>query len=273
MIEKEDIEKYLKKGGFLFELECIQKFESVGFMIEPGLHYFDNNTQQYREVDFIAYQSFYDSTNNFTFNINMVVECKAHIPPILAVSSKSRLENKHITHNLISSKNANRLLRNIDKLTGSELFTFGLTPDEATYQNVLAYSSKESEKKDRVFEAMMQSLNASTFLRDESNKSDRRFSNIYIPVVIFDNNLFSIKQGKSVIETYEVDYLKASKFYAFNPLNPYVIFHIVSGKKLNNYCQTVFNDINKFLEWNRSSIDYIIKNNPNNSGRGQYDIR
>lgn len=273
MIDKEEIEKYLKKGGLLFELECMQEFENVGFRVEAGLHYFDENSQQYREVDFIAHQTYYDSKNDFSFNVSLVVECKAHTSPILAISSKSRLENKHIAYNLISSKNTGSLLQKIDKLGGSDLFTFGLTPNESIHQSVIAYSNKESDKKDRVFEAMMQSLKASTFLRDESNKSDRRFSNIYIPVVIFDNSLFSISKQESALTTIEVDFLKASKFYAFNQLNPYVIFHIVSSKNLNAYCAKVFNDINKFIEWNKSSINHIIKNNPNNSGRGQYDIR
>lgn len=120
---------------------------------------------------------------------------------------------------------------------------------------------------------MMQSLNASLYLRDSSNKSDRRFGNIYIPVIIFENSLFSINRENSDINVEQINHLKASKFYAFDEMNPLKIFHIVSNKNIFEYAQKVFIEISDFYETYKLDINKIAKENPNSTGKGQYHMR
>ena len=85
-MDKSKIEEYLKKGGFLFEFECIKTFEKNGFEVQPSLHYLDERSDQFREVDFIAYKTVYFKEENFSFNISLVVECKSHMSPLIATS-------------------------------------------------------------------------------------------------------------------------------------------------------------------------------------------
>ncbi len=271
MIKEKEIIDYLKKGGFLFELDCMQKFSDAGFEVEAALHYFDNNSERHREVDFIAYRTFYDEKNNFSFIVSFVVECKAHISPILAISSDTSIEGRATSANLLSSKNLISLMTKVAENDESS-YTFGPRNEEPIHQNITEYSTKNNGK-DRVFESIMQSLNASLYLRESSNKSDKRFGNIYIPVIIFDNSVFSIKRESNDNIVEEKNYLKGSKFYAFNELNPLIIFHIVSNKYISEYSKKIFIDVSDFYDTYKKDIQDIAKNFPNSSGRGQYNIR
>lgn len=270
MIEKDKILEHLQKGGYLFELECMKKFNKAGFDVEAALHYFDEKTERHREVDFIAYRNFFDEKNAFSFNVSLVVECKAHISPILAISADSQIDGVLNTANILSSKNLNCLLKKIVE-NNDDSFTFGPRNIEPIHQSILEFSSKNTGK-DRVFESMMQSLNASLYLRDSSNKSDRRFGNIYIPVIIFDNSLFSINRDDIDINVEQVNYLKASKFYAFDEMSPLKIFHIVSNNNIFEYAQKIFKEINNFQEKYKSEIKKIAEKIPNSNGKGNYNI-
>ncbi len=271
MIDKDKIIEHLQKGGFLFELECMNQFKKAGFDVEAALHYFDEKTERHREVDFVAYRNFLDGKNAFSFNVSLVVECKAHISPILAISADTQIDGILSSANLISSKNLNPLLKKVVE-NNDDSFTFGPRNIEPIHQNIFEFSTKGNGK-DRVFESMMQSLSASLYLRDSSNKSDRRFGNIYIPVIVFDNSLFSIGREESEINVEQSNYLKASKFYAFDELNPLKIFHIVSNENIFEYAQKIFIEISDFYETYKTDILKIAKENPNSSGKGQYDIR
>jgi|SRR5690554_174903 len=268
MIDKQKIIKHLQKGGFLFELECMKEFTKAGFDVEASLHYFDNKTERHREVDFVAYRNFYDKQNSFSFNVSLVVECKAHISPILGISADTQIGGMLSSANLLSSKNLNQLLKKIVE-NNDDSFTFGPRNSEQIHQNVFEFSTKENGK-DRVFESMIQSLNASLYLRNSSNKSDRRFGNIYIPVIIFDNALFSINRDETEINVDKVSYIKASKFYAFDEMNPLKIFHIVSNENILEYAKKIFNEISVFYETYKTDINKIAEESPNSSGKRKY---
>lgn len=270
MINKEEIIEHLQKGGFLFELECMKEFSNAGFDVEAALHYFDDKTERHREVDFVAYRSFYNDLNDFSFNVTFVVECKSHISPILAISANSQIDGGMNSTNLLSTKNLKSLLEKVLE-NDDDSFTFGPRNAESLHQNIFEYSTKNNGK-DRVFESMMQSLNASLYLRDSSNNSDRRFGNIYIPVIIFDNSLFSIQRENSDISVEQKNYLKASKFHAFDELNPLKIFHIVSNENLSEYAQKTFIDVSKFYDTYKKEISEIAKKYPNSTGKGQYSV-
>ncbi len=269
MIDSKDIEKYLNKGGFAFEFECINQFKKMGFDIQPSLHYFDDKMNQYREVDFIAFKNVFFEKDNFTFNISLVVECKSHIAPLIATSNESPLKKNLITSNILSSNNFGNIKKKISKNGGHSSFTFGLMDDEIITQNIIEYSNKDS--KDRVFSAMMQCLNASLYLKNKSNESDKRFCNIYIPVVIFDNELFVVTHNNNQLEVNKSNFFKASKFYAFDD-HPYNILHVVSKGGMEEYCALVMDEIVEFTKEYSEDIREIIKNNPNNTGKGKYHI-
>ncbi|MDD2982174.1 MAG: hypothetical protein PHQ74_02190 [Crocinitomicaceae bacterium] len=267
MIDSTDIEKYLAKGGFAFEFECINQFKKMGFGIQPSLHYYDDKMNQYREVDFIAYKNVYFKEDNFSFNISLVVECKAHIAPLIATSNESPLKKDLIISNILSSLNFGNIKKKISENGGHSSFTFGLMDNEIITQSIIEFSNKDS--KDRVFSAMMQSLNASLYLKNKSNESDNRFCNIYIPIVIFDNELFVVSHDNTQLVVNKSSFFKASKFYAFDD-HPYNIFHVVSKGGIEEYCELVMNEIVQFTEDYDEDIREIIKNNPNNTGKGKY---
>lgn len=271
MIEKDEIIEHLKKGGFLFELECMKEFSKVGFHVEAALHYFDNKTEIHREVDFIAFRNFYDEKNDFSLNISFVVECKAHISPILAISADSQIDGGSISANILSTKNLKNLLNKILE-NNDDSFTFGPRNSEPIHQSIIEYSSKNNGK-DRVFESMMQSLNACLYLTNSSTKSDKRYGNIYIPVIIFDNSLFSISQEDFEINVTEKNFIKGSKFYAFEEQNPLKIFHIVSNKNLAEYTQMIYNEVNIFVNTYKEEIIKIAKEKPYSSGNIRNDVR
>jgi len=272
MIGKDKIEDFLKKGGFLFELECIKTFENNGFEIQPALHYAEEESNLFREVDFIAYKNVYFKNENFSFNVSLVVECKSHMSPIIGTSTNSLLQKKYVASNLIGSKNTANLRKKIELSGGLDSFVFGLEKDEIIAQNIIEYSTNDKKTKDRVFESMMQSKKACDYLKKSSDSSDARFANIYIPVVIFDNQIFLASKNDTELEIEETTRIKASKFYAFSD-QPYNVFHIISNSGLDDYCKVAGKEIDDFLKSHDKDIKEIIKTNPVNSGKGKYSIR
>lgn len=273
-MDEDKVVEWLNKSGYIFEIKCVDAFKSAGFKVESSVHYYDHNSNVHREVDFLAYKSITLANLKYSFNICFVVECKSHIEPIIAVSSFSNLKKETVLANLLCSNNVAKIQKSILSKGGLNNFTFGIQKEEIIPQTIIAYTGGSNKltdnKKDRVYESMMQSLNASLFLRDTSNKLDTRFSNIYIPVVVFDNKLSVANSIKSEINLSNVDYLKVSKLYAFNDHHPYVFFHIVSSFALERYCSQIASDVDDFLEKYESEITEIAKSSPNNTGSGKY---
>ena len=274
MITNTEIIAYLKKGGFLFELECIEVFKELGFTIIPSIYYEDKNTGLQREVDFVAEKSFHFRENDFTFNVSFVIECKNHISPIIGTSVNSNLSKEEIVSNLIYTNNVEILIKQMVLDNEIDNFTFGLSKNEMVCQNVISYKTKEnSDKKDRVYESIMKSLDASLFLKNKSNSSDLRFGNIIIPCVIFNNDLHlvELKDGNPTVK--KVSYFKSSKHFPFNHKDFFNLVHIVSYNDLKKYCENVLSDsLNLYNSYN-GLIKEIGRKQPTNSNKGNYDLR
>jgi hypothetical protein len=278
-LDKKEVYAWLNRGGLMFEQQCINVFNEAGFDVTPGIHYVDPISQLHREIDFMATYSLELATHNFMINFSLLVECKAHIEPIIAIKPHYDFSNANVFSNLIATKNADvlkkSLLTNAKEYLSYESFSLATTENECIPQSVIPYSGggngkSNDQKKDRLFEAMMQSLNASKYLRDESNKSDVRFCNIYIPVVIFDNSLFLAELENEELTPKE--YLKVSKLMAFDRDNPYNIFHLVSNTDIKGYAEQVYSEFDDFCDKYHGCINDVALKKPNNSGKGSYSV-
>lgn len=278
MIDKSEIINWLNKGGFPFEMDCLRAFQSNNFKCVPCPHYKDDNTGQYREVDFMAYKEVYHSSYDYSFNITLVVECKSNIEPIIAMGVDNNFKGSAVINNLICSKNGIPLRTKLGKAENNT-FTFGRMENESIVTNALQYRggtmgkqnvNKNANSKDRVFESLSQSYGACNYFRNSSNSVDLNFTNIYIPVVIFDNDIYQVSSENLELDILQKEFCKLSKLLSFDKQNPLIYFHLVSKSGLAKYIKQVGQEIDDFLQENNHEILLIGKNNPNNTGHGKY---
>lgn len=266
-MENDKLLNFLEKGGFLFEQKCAEVFKENGFSIQSGLHYLDEKESKYREVDIIATKGFYNTDTKFSFIIGLIIECKAHIAPLIALGENKDYNNNDIFPNLISTNNSSTLIEKLIAEDNIEDSIFGASKNEGYYDNIIDYNTSKDKnllRKNRIYEAMTKSLNASLFLRDEANKSQMRICSFYIPVSIFDNSIYVFNDNIKSPNFKKVNYIKAAKFHAFDNTNPLKKFHLVSKDGIEDYAKKTISDISKILVKYMDDINLIGSNTPIN---------
>lgn len=265
----DNILEWLKKKGFPFELKCARTLVEHGFRIQHSVHYMDQEAQNYREIDLIAFKSF--PIDDFYFNLTIVIECKTSDVPWIVFSNNPGYSQSDLLRNMLISDNGKSLLSGLD-VNDTNSFTFSLLKEELVGFNFVQMRENNKDK-DHAYEALIQSSKASTALVQQSNESKFKFCNVYIPIVIVDKNLFSVfdEQENFELQTEEIKYCKFGKRYAFDE-RLLIMHHLVSGTHLNEYCKLLSNDFDNFFKKYLDQIKYIAKNNPINSTEGKYSI-
>jgi len=268
----DNIKNWINTKGFPFEINCAREFQKHGFTVQPAIHYFDDEIQNYREIDLCAFKGY--AFGDCTFNLTLMIECKTSDSPWIVFSHKDKFSTSQLISNLITSKNGLELIKKID-VHEKESFAFAFKNDELVGYNFvqMGKSTTADKDKDRAYEALMQSSKAALSLKDKSNEATTKFCNIYIPVVIVDKNLFSASDAidSTDLHVEEINFCKHARLYAFNE-RPLLVHHIVSGTHLEEYCQKILQDFDSFVDKYKNEIATIALYNPSNSNKGKYTI-
>ena len=189
---EENIEDWLLQKGFPFEIQCSRAFKNHGFKVQQALHYFDDEIKSHREIDICAWKTL--SLGNFSFNLTLLIECKTSDVPWLVFTDTHRHPSEQIS-SLIISKNGEELIKKIEN-KDKNTFAFSALENEPLGYNFVQMKKNNGEKdKDHAYEAIMQSSKAVMTLKKESDNSQTKFCNLYIPVIIVDKNLFKVSES------------------------------------------------------------------------------
>ena len=267
MALEDSIKNWLNKGGFPFEFECAKAYNNHGFKITQGMHYYDDEIEAYREIDLAAFKQF--STEDFTFNVTFLVECKSIAKPWIVFMTDKTITNDSFVEGLIMTANGDYIRAALQHKNNA---TFSFT---ANGMQEMAYDIKEMDsiKKDHAYEATIQSTKACMSMLNEANNSTTNFCNIYIPVVITSHQLFKVTpkfgdgQDEEPYDLEKISYTKVVQSKAFQ--HP-ITLHAVSKEGLEEYLTQISKDIEAFFAIYKDDILKVSKENPSNSDVGKY---
>jgi len=265
MNEKNDemdkkVDDWIKSEGYSFEMHCADIFWENGFTVQPSVHFYDTEIKSYREIDLIAYKTY--KIGDFNFHISLVIECKSLKKyPWVVFSKLNNYSHQEISSNLIINHNGGSLISRLSILP-SDSFILG------SKEYFIGYNMTEALKKgkDYTYESLIKTTKAALSLRDCSNKTDIKYCNIYIPVIITNSELYSCCydiSDKKII-TFKEDFLKLVTIYAFSD-HLMVTHHAVSSKGLEKYAKLVSSEIDDFFSNYKFEIELINKEMPQNS--------
>ena len=172
------IRDWINKGGFPFEMKVAKIFNESGFQIGQSVLFRDSDTEKYRETDIIAFIT--KSIEDVWFNITFIIECKKIINKPWIVLKKSPSYKVHKEKILtFGSNNAMELIQKISKNKRFQSPLIFPNISECGYNVVTAFS----EKNDSSYAASQSVLKAIEYLVKQSNVSQKKFCNIYIPII------------------------------------------------------------------------------------------
>ena len=275
-MDKKTIIKWLDKKGFPFEMECLEVFKSKMFTTQSSLHYTDLETEKIREIDFIAFKQIF--LGDFTFNLSFIVECKDSLTPWFAMKTRNDFNSEDFSSNIKTTENA-RSLRRLFHENELNTFSYNIKPDEFIAYNVQQINTRDDKgntkasTKDMAFEGMQQALNCCASILESANKSPMKFANIYIPVLITSNEIYSLNSDDEIKE----ENLNKEKFFKYVRVNsfsqtPLDIIHIVAKEYLEEYCHLIEAEFHIMGNALKEEITRISIESPSNSNEGKYSI-
>lgn len=255
----ESIKSWINKNGYPFEMQVAKSFRKAGFEVSQSILYKDSETEKYRETDIIAFVT--KSVNGVWFNLTFVIECKKTTDkPWIIFSNKDLYTIQNSKYPIIASKNANKL---IDSITKNNNFKSPLIFPEiinSGYNIVTAFS----EKSDVAYSASQSVIKACEYFVNNSNKTSRKFCNIYIPIIAIDGELHeAFLNDDDEIELLQVEHSTVVSTKSFDEQNSNLIT-IVSSNYLSKYTKLLKKQTLDFYKKYSNEIETISNNYPTN---------
>ena len=181
---EDKILKWINKEGYPLEMKASQILRKIGFEVGQSIYYLDNESQDSREIDIVAYKYYKVSNDWVTFSF--VIECKSsNDKPWVTFSAK---EERLYANDFVIYRDANHwgqeILRGLaveEKIRNLSLFKLN---ERTAYSTVRAFS----EGADMTFKAIKSVTKATLALVDKGNKTNSyRF---FFPIILIDGRLF-----------------------------------------------------------------------------------
>lgn len=255
----ENIKAWINKNGYPFEMQVAKSFKKSGFEISQSILYKDFETEKYRETDLIAHTT--KSVNGIWFNITFVVECKKTTDkPWIIFSNKDLYTVQYNKYPIIASTNANHLINHIFKNNDFKSPLIFPKIVNSGYNIVTAFS----EKSDIAYSACQSVIKACEYLVSKSNTSNKKFCNIYIPIIAIEGELLeAFLNDKDEIELVQADWSTVISTKSFEEQNSNLIT-IVSSNYLENFTKKINDQTIEFYDKYSNEIELISNNYPTN---------
>lgn len=222
-MEKQKIVDWLDSSGGLLELKTARIFQKAGFSVSQGYHYEDLETGKIRESDLLVFGQRHCKSpkgEHFTVAVTFMVECKksnnkqwiGFLSDDAGISSVTQvLPFQMMMSQLARASLANLMTMHFDN--GQELFVLG---DSAYAISTVHIGSKNGEGRNGAYLATQQVLDAALFRYRETLTADLpNRAHITIPVVVFDGDLYTVKEddsGPDISEADEIDLMLRNRF-------------------------------------------------------------
>ncbi|MEG9329229.1 hypothetical protein V6B16_14915 [Salinimicrobium catena] len=265
--KKQNIKNWIEKNGYPFEMMVAKSFKKAGFEISQSVLFKDEETGKYRETDIIAHES--KNIEKVWFNISFIVECKkSNDKPWIIFKNNEQYTLLNKIYPVLITKNGNILIDSITK--NSQFRSPLLFPEikDSGYNIVTAFNSKS----DTAYSASQSVLKACEYLLRKSNDSDKRFCNLYVPIIAIEGELFeSHMDSNNDLELNEVDYSSVISTKSFEEKNSNYI-RIVSSKNLDNFTLKLRNEVDELFDKYSNQLKITLHNYPVNKTNRNFVI-
>ncbi|QHI36043.1 hypothetical protein IMCC3317_13960 [Kordia antarctica] len=260
------IKSWINKNGYPLEMKVAKTLKEHGFDIAQSILYKDSETGKYRETDIIAHVT--KGINNVWFNLTFIFECKKTIgKPWVVFTNHSDNKSQNIQPPLFASKNAQILVQTI--LKNNDYRSPILFPDLKKYGYNIVTS--HSENKNLAYSATQSVTKATEYLVKKSNESNKKFCNIYVPIVVIEGDLIEASLNyDNDIELLEVDYSTVVSTKSFEEQNSSLLT-VVTSDYFGKFAMELMGDCEQFFKNYSKEIELISKNHPTNIPTNIYD--
>ncbi|WP_026839237.1 hypothetical protein [Gillisia sp. JM1] len=229
MKKKKKIIEWIEKNGYPFELKTAKSFSKAGFIVAQSIFYEDPITRKFRETDIIAHTK--KLVNDVWVNLTFIIECKSSMDKPWVSFNNDEVEN-FTSNNLpiMTTKNGHKLLRDISKNSDFKSDLIFPNKQKMGYSIIRAFGNG----KDLAYTATQSVLSAVEYFVEKSNESNKKFINIYFPLVAVEGELFEARISElDKIELKEVNELKISTIKSFAEQNS-TFLTVFSSKNLDD---------------------------------------
>ena len=253
------ISDWIKDQGYPLEMYCENILSAKGFTVVQSLHYEDDETKKYREIDILA--TIYKTHNDATFNFSIVVECKlSKDKPWLLFARKPHKDRKEeILSNAFTTYNGKELMNRSVEFGKFSLLKFN--------NEMVGFNLTQcfTTGKDIPYQAIMGTINACEHLVKKSNNSMKKFCNFYFPVVVIDGELYKCYTNTDndlSIESTEMEKLLTMRSYSERAS---ILHTIVTRNGFKSFVDGLATELNEFIAKLESDIHYVSCTRPSNS--------
>lgn len=261
-----NIKKWINKNGYPLELKVAKTFKNAGFVIAQSILFKDSETEKYRETDIIAHIT--KGVKNVWFNITFVIECKKTTDKPWIVF-KNNSERNHQINNppFFGSINAQLLKHKILESNDFRSPIIFPNTNECGYNIVSAHS----QNTDLAYSATQSVIKAIEYLVLKSNESNKKFCNIYVPLIIIEGELYNANLDiNDEIEINQVNNSSVISTKSFEDQNSNLI-NVVTIENLENYAEKLMKHCAEFYEKYEKEIELISNHRPTNRNYSIYD--
>jgi hypothetical protein len=199
----QDVEEFLKKTGFILEMEVSELLIKKGYKVEVNTYFDDYDEDKRREIDIIANKKIGEIT------VFLIIECKQSLTDdwIFICSDKSPKRYFSYLKHTPEATNYNK--------TG--IFDMFPSLDESIKyaQNYIIKDKSKKKSTSIQIDACLEKLpKALVHLVDSNN--DRSIRKIYLPIAVFNGGIFTAEYNKK-LNVKNTDWIQyESVFYSEN---------------------------------------------------------
>ncbi len=287
-MSKEELKKYVEEySGKVLELKVYGILRKNGYFIAPNLYY-DKQTFKYREVDFITRASTvvipsFKSDNlsaeenitlntllnsaNCHINLHLVIECKqsprkswvfldAGEEPITSIDAC------HLIKSDMSFYAEGSPAWPLRAVLWKGVCFLPEMKNDAIYSRYFAEGPKQQSEKEQIFQAITEVTAASDYVKHNTTRtSDMSETDIYIPMIIIEGDLFSYN-----LKTQELkDIQEARLIWNFGSQESdiskieSVVIPVISSKYADEFISRIYSTANENLLQVTDNVCFILR--------------
>jgi hypothetical protein len=254
-----NITEWIKDQGYPLEMYCENLLSENSFNVIQSLHYEDEETKKYREIDILATK--FKIHNNVTFNFSIVIECKlSKEKPWLLFVRKPHMDYKEeVLKDVFMTYNGRILVAKSTEIKSLSLLT--INSEKIGFNLTQCFTSG----KDIPYQALMSTINACEYLVRKSDSSTKNFCNFYFPVIVIDTDLYECQSTVADdITIYKVEASKLLTIRSYSDRSS-ILHSIVTKTGFKSFVESLSIEIESMISKMNAEFEHVSVTRPSNS--------
>lgn len=267
MSSEEAVKNWLVETGYPLEMEVANVFRHRGLHVFQSDFYADPQTNEYREIDVVAFMSHKIGHSGNRAEFRILCECKTSRdkPWLFFVDGAATPNERLLSFSRAGNRYGHRLLGRVgNALVGSQppLFAFDRTP---AYGVTVAFRKSKPNDLDASYSALMQAANAVRARASESEATceevppEQADAEVFIPVVVVDGDLFDVSLGQDW--TPRLTAVERQVVLWRNPIGGrfFTIIHVVRKDRVGAFVSDLKSGFDAVFAWCDENPEHALR--------------